>query len=65
MKNTAKDFIEDKNEFQKLLDQAEKSAETDWQISFVDSISTAYGKWGIYIRLSQKQYDQLIQIAGW
>ena len=58
-------YFPDIREFRKLLEQAAKSAETDWQINFVSSIEDAFDKWAGKARLSQKQYDQLVEIAGW
>lgn len=61
----AKDYFDNNTEFAKLIAEAGKHAETDWQINFVTSIEDAFVKYGMKMRLSEKQYNQLIDIAGW
>lgn len=63
--NNIKHYFSDLREYEKLLDAAAKSAETDWQINFVSDIEAAYEKYGSKARLTQKQYDSLVDIAGW
>lgn len=60
-----KDHCPDLLEFNRLLDAAAKHAVTNWQINFVSSIDDNYEKFGGKMRLSDKQYNQLIDIAGW
>lgn len=60
-----KEYYPNLLDFQKLLEQAARSAVSVWEIDFVSNIEENYEKYGQSMKLSNKQHDQLIRIAGW
>lgn len=64
MTEKACEFYGSVEEFEEVLDDAERNAETSWEMQFVVSTQERYEQWGIEMFLSEKQNDALRKIAG-
>lgn len=57
------DIFSSKEEFERVLSQAEGSAETDFELEFCESMREKYDKYGMNMFLSDRQEEVLDEIA--
>jgi len=63
MSTYARDWFDTEAEFIEMLETAEENATSDWEMTFVDSISTRAKQYGGSTYLSEEQYEKLKKIA--
>ena len=56
---------EDIEEFEELLNDAERWAFVEWDMNFVADIRDKYGQYGAHTYISEAQLEQLERIANW
>lgn len=61
---TIEEQFDDIAEFEELLDEAERRAESDWDTNFVADMRSRYEKFGPRTFLSVAQRNHLERIAG-
>jgi hypothetical protein len=58
-----KNFFESAEDFQKLLKAAEETAATDWAKNFIKERQELFAKYGMTMRLTEKQLAKIKDIA--
>jgi hypothetical protein len=57
--------VEDVDNFEEMLEDAERQAIKAWDIGFVAGMRERYDNWGENLEISIKQIEQLERIAGY
>ena len=58
------DFFDDSDEFESILDDAERKASKEFEINFTSDIRSKFDEYGEDMFLSEKQCDTLQRIAS-